>query len=694
MRQISAFVLLTVLYAFLLCGAGTFYGMLDWRQAALLHLLQWSGALGGAWLLWNRPLVDRRWGRAAILAASGLILWVMAAPLHVPQPRFAWPALLALPGACGWALIAAEILALPRNCRWAGRASAFLVLVLALWSYWAFRAGVTVRPSLPLGHHNFLAGTLVALLGPSVALLFTRRTADRALGGCSLVLGVMTLAGTSSLSGAAGAMGATLAGGLLWWRQKRRRRHHPGAFLAVFSALACVGLLIFLTPGGARIFNRAQAVLSGANESDTSLRNRIDYSRGALRGLVAERPFQGFGTGSVAVRFPLYRVQRNEPEEVGKIVTQLHCTPTHLLFEQGAIGASLALLLALLLLHRAWAAGQRDETAWPRRAGALVGLVAYLVASLGDYQMHVAALPATLGWLLGMALGAQPPPAAQARARFAPRLLALLLVGSAGAAGWRQLSIDRAHRAWDLARFQTDPVLAEPLLRRALALDPAFAFYQQTLAELLPPSAQAAEQILILRLNAAEQLPHAPLLAARAGKVLLEANRAREARDWLRLAVALEQASPIPWFFLGCAEEALGHEEEAIAAWGQALRLEPSLRQAHHFSDPERRDLLARLAECLDGSPALPPPPPTRPPVSAMLHVSHDEDPWRSTAAFVYRRQGRPGTDLEVPLGPKSLLGDPPPLLATDAARILRLPATAQQLLAARGWSLPGSDQS
>ncbi len=706
-------------FGYLVLHGGTFYGVLGWEETAFLHLLQWIGAWAGAVLLWRNGALRRRLGRAVPSLAAACVLWVALAGSRSVAPRAALPALLALPGALGWGVVACATLRERCAALMTARASAGMVLVLAIWSFIAYRQGITVRPALPLGHHNFLAGSLILLLGPAAALCWVggKRRFDRVLGGAALVVGLMTLAGTSSLSGAFGAAGAA---GIATLAVHFGRRHTDRQTRLwrwpVLGALALA--LIAFTPGGARIFDRAVAVATGG--ADLSLRNRVDYTTGALAALFDERPMRGFGAGSVALLFPRYRVQRWEPDEVGKVVTQLHCTPSHLLFEIGSPGLVLALSLAGWIWARAWRGLSRDPGGGERalRLGACAGLGGYALAALGDYQLHLAAIDALLALAVGLALGAgrsdgtRPPSTPPGRApaaaegvadpRVAARVAALVLAGCA-TLGWvRLLPIDRAHRAWDRALDATlepsDLDAAARHARRAAELDPALGFYQQGLADLLQRQGSnvSLDELARLRQDAARAQPHAPTFAARAGEAWLAAGRAAEALPWLRLAVALDQASPLTWFHLARSAEALGDRARALDHWAHALALEPALQGAELFFDPEKRALARCLAlrlyapDQVAGIEQLDPPAPWRP--QALLRTTIDDDRWRSTAAFVFRRRGLPGAALELPLS----LG--PPFgggMVAEGAELQRaaalpaLPSRAVELLERRRWELP-----
>lgn len=692
---------------YLLLYAGTFYGAIDWRGAASLHLVQLAGAFGGAWALFSRDDLGEAIGGGSLLAGTALLLWVCAAPLHAVAPRFALHSSLALPGALGWALLGVATIRSERSRIEAARGCIVATLAICVWSYVAYRQGVTVRPSLPLGHHNFLAGALVMLIGPVAALALARQSgaAERATAALALVAGLMTLAGTSSLSGVIGFGVGCAALFVQWirihgdgWRWRR------GGIKSIGLALVAGALVFSVTPGGSRVLDRAESIVSG--EGDRSLRNRLDYSRGALSGLFNERPVLGFGPGAVPALFPLYRVQRHEAEEIGKVVTQLHGTPAHLLFELGVGGVMIVLLLAATLFRGA-AARVRETQDRDRllRMGALAGLVGYAAASLGDYQLHLGAISALLALLLGIVFGGASRPACAGRtpgSRLLARSAALCLCVTGASGAIRVWAVDRAHRHWDaavgntLSREELDAAIQNTL--RAAELDPNLGFYQQSLADLLERSGAPASAgtVVPLRLSAARRAPFAPLYAARAGTALLAAERPEVAREWLRLAAALEQASPLTWFHLARADERLGDRRGALRHWSHALALEPVLQGAEEFADSTDRDLGRCLALRLYPPEAILAPGQLGRPESwrpdAVLRTTFDDDRWRSTAAFVFRRKGLPGAGGEVLIDRDCLFGGG---IVRPAARfrsvdvLPSLPSRAIELLERGEWAIP-----
>lgn len=668
----SALLLVLVTHALILFGVGTFYGPLDWRASAALSTLQWVGALVGAKILICDSAVRRRIGAPLLWFGGALVAWVLMAPVYATLPRFALPAYLGVPGALGWAIVATAVIGCsPRHRRATVLYLALAGLGLALWSYVEFRRGVTVRPALPLGHHNFLAGCLILCLGPSLALAFSSpRLVPRVVGGLAGFTMVMTLAGTSSLSATAGLFGgvacALLLGGKPLFESIRGIR--GGRTAALISAPAVILVLMVLTPGGPRIALRSMSIVSG--QGDTSLRNRGDYVRGAIRGMMHERALAGVGPGNTPVVFPAHRIQRDELEEVGKVVPQLHSTPAHVLYELGVPGLALATGMVLAM-------GWRLIGAWYRRSprrpstilglGACAGLAAYAVSCLGDFQLHVAGVPATIALVLGLGLSGTSG-VGRADPLRASRILAVLMAVVATRGGLGAFDSLRAHRAWDQANVLADQRifdLAIESAERAIALDPDLGFYQNQLGLLLLEAGRDDEtgRIAELLVEAARRTPCAPLFSLQAAEALLAEGRLEESRPFFRLGAALDLASPLPWYFWGELERRLGNERKSLLLHQRAILVDPRLIGASVYRlpefDPLRDELVQslllpaefeararRMPDWLKGRRA-----------DAILETSYDSDPWRSRSTFVFRRQGRGGGSLGVSIATTGTFG-------------------------------------
>ncbi len=66
------------------------------------------------------------------------------------------------------------------------------------------------------------------------------------------------------------------------------------------------------------------------------------------------------------------------------------------------------------------------------------------------------------------------------------------------------------------------------------------------------------------------------------GRLLISKGRRQEARDAFARAAELAPSNPVAWADLAAAEGLLGHVAEAVAAYGEALKLDPELWIAHY----------------------------------------------------------------------------------------------------------------
>lgn len=324
------------------------------------------------------------------------------------------------------------------------RAVAGVTAAVALGALlWQWRHALP-RASMPLGHHNLLAGWLVAVL-PLALLPLREKNPWRylALGAGLLALGAVLASG--SLLGAA-ALGVEAMLLLLWTRRWHR--------VMVPAALLVLGLQL---PRVAHIF-------AG---SDPSARARLTYLEAGWRGLV-ERPALGWGPG--AVPWTIAEFLRpvpgvNPPSEV---LGDLHSLPLQILYELGATGFLFTLGTAALFLRRRVGERQIAEDP-PLLAAGLIGLLGAAVTRLGGAALSVTALPMAVAVAAGAALASLPP-----RAPAGPRWPAWAYAGLSLAALLGPL---RAQALYERATRAPEPV-ALAALDQATALDPGFPLYR------------------------------------------------------------------------------------------------------------------------------------------------------------------------------------------------------------------------
>ncbi|HLX09992.1 MAG TPA: O-antigen ligase family protein, partial [Thermoanaerobaculia bacterium] len=316
---------------------------------------------------WRDPL---RLGRLWRLAPLGLWVAVAASAWLSPVPRAGLeavvllPAYLLLPGAVArcWEGDAAR--------RLGARGMAAAVALLAAWALVAERgeaasrfasddvmgaaAAVGGRPAAPglgvtlapLGHHTLLAVWLATLL-PLALLPLRERNAWRWLGAGAGALGIAAVLAGGSLAGGAALAGEALA--VAWWLASRRPAAGPPALLrgkvGAAVALAAVGLLLAASqlPRLARI----------ASRQDVSSLARAVYLRAGWQGW-RERPWLGWGPGSVPWTAAWFIVPRPGINPWGEAVGELHSLPVQLAYEIGTLGLLTALATGGAFLARRW----------------------------------------------------------------------------------------------------------------------------------------------------------------------------------------------------------------------------------------------------------------------------------------------------------------------------------------------------
>ncbi len=259
------------------------------------------------------------------------------------------------------------------------------------------------RASLPLGHHNLLAGWLV-LVFPLALAAGRFPGVSRWLATGTGAFGLVTMAATGSLLGAtAVAIQAICAA--VWWKRLRLWLI-PG--LLTFAVLTLPRLL------------------SMTRTTDPSMLARVSYLEGGWRGLL-ERPSLGWGPGAVPWTLGEFLRPVAGILPASQIVGDLHSLPLQVAYEIGAAGLLLVLAIAgIFYLRRREEMGVSDDPLQQRAA--LLGLLGGAVFALGSAPLAVPALPVTAAVVTGLALPGQRPVPRRYRLPF---LLAYLLIAAA-----------------------------------------------------------------------------------------------------------------------------------------------------------------------------------------------------------------------------------------------------------------------
>jgi len=466
------------------------------------------------------------------------------------------------------------------------------------------------RASLPLGHHNLLAGWLVLVL--PLALTAGRFPGvSRWLAIGAGATGLVTMAATGSLLGAA-AVTAQAIVGALWWKR--------------FRPWLVPGLLTLVVLALPRLLSIAQSI-------DPSARARASYLEAAWRGLLA-RPTLGWGPGAVPWTLGEFMRPVTGVHPASQVVGDLHSLPLQVAYEIGVVGMLLVLAIALVFFIRRRREIGRTTVAIPRRA-ALLGLLGGAVFALGSAPLSVPALPATAAVVAGVALQGQT--AAPSRRRM-PFLVAYLLL-----AATLLVPLDRGHFLYDEARRASSPEEGLLLIDRAQELDPDFPLYLARKAwlasEILGVSGELADQAL----EAAGMAPGLAPLWLAAGDLGRRADRSW-APTALSQAHRLDPLSPLTAFHLMMA---LGGSDEAVHLGQVAVSEEPRLAAARWWwNHPEMADRISRqivvpIPRGAESSAAEP----------MVLALTLDHTPALSFSLFAFRRSPWPGRVAPVAMG-------------------------------------------
>lgn len=320
------------------------------------------------------------------------------------------------------------------------------------------------RAAMPLGHHNLLAGYLVALL-PLVVLGLRESGWQRWLSGVAALLAVGAIAASGSLLAAVAlAVQAIL---LVLWRVGWHRLLLPTALLVLALQMP-----------------RLVAMISG---QDVSTQARLVYLDAGWEGLKL-KPWLGWGPGSVPwtlAEFLHPKPGINPPSEV---VGDLHSLPMQILYELGAIGFVFTLGTAAFFLRRRITERPSSADSAALAAG-LIGLLGAAVTRLGGASLSVTALPLTVGIAAGCALsaGARTPGADRRRSPWPIAVYVAIVALALAPVDLAELRYDQARSA--AAAGDNDGAIAE--LRAAHDLDPSFPAYSARLGGMVSGHAGA-----------------------------------------------------------------------------------------------------------------------------------------------------------------------------------------------------------
>ncbi len=436
---------------------------------------------------------------------------------------------------------------------WPATALAALGLAQALGLFQPFafeeRSAARLEVTSLAGNVGDLGAALVLPLLLSQVALFAAPTPRRR----ALALGQLALlAGALAASQTLAALGAAAAGSLALWAGLLPRRRLLPAALAL---LAAGGMVVALAaPVRERVVAKARDALSG--DANRLLTGRLDGWRAAVW-MASERPHAGVGPGAFAAAFvpaKLALLDRGAAffrEQTNPVFANAHNELLEVGAELGLPGlAALAWGGSVLLgrlRRRRWEGGDRAL------AGAALVALAVLALFHFPFRLALTGYPAALllAWVLGDPDREEPGTVSRGRARAAALGLALLFALALWPAAGR-LAASRLVRAAETRTLTAVRAGLDPAARRLL------------------------EGNVAMLDDAIRKDPAAISARVALGAQHLLLGHAESAIAAYRQALALEPRPEI-YLNLARAQRLAGRDEEARAELATALRLAPHL---------------------------------------------------------------------------------------------------------------------
>lgn len=488
------------------------------------------------------------------------------------------------------------------------------------------------RSSSTLGNPVFLAGFLVMALPPAVYLLTDGEGSGRER---AFVLAATVLIGFALVTtfSRVGWVGAVVALGFLAWFGKGRAKQVNWRAVAV--ALLAVGLVVgsigYYTRGGPGAVNLFDRVVSSTGPAQFG--ERLDTWNTAVSA-ISKRPLTGFGPGNFKFAYNRYQSRAGAVFMAGRNTMDV---PHNIFLEYGSTMGLLALVAFVVVLVGFFVSTFRFRRGGSPESAIIPALLASVTGYLLTVQLQPTVVPTTalmwsfIGVISGLA-GRRLAPYTKTRRRELPResmyalFAVMVVIGiSAGLLLAEPLVADRYAYVAE-ASADADPATAETYYREAIAwhdaapyrrrlLDISLARFKATgsptdLDVFETDAAMAtdnhpdeagfyaleAEGYLFaaergqsayyygkaapLLVRALELYPNLSEARFLLGVAYLGQKKYALAEVQLRRSVATPPILPNAWFALGRALEKQGKPRGALAAYEEALRLEPGRPQA------------------------------------------------------------------------------------------------------------------
>jgi len=423
------------------------------------------------------------------------------------------------------------------------------------------------RNTFPFGHSNYTAGLVVLALPWLAERAGTAKAWARAGWVAAIIAALVTLASTSSRGAVLAIVVVTTAFAAVGlWRARWPARHKVALLAAAAAAMAAV---VLPNP-------RLRDLALRREWSDSAVESNRQRSAMLTAGLRlgAERPWLGWGPGSVPLAYPQVRATLDGGVDN---VLQVHSTPLQLWATGGMLALGASALIGGGLLAATMARLKNGPLSSITLAAA-ASTLGYAVFALTDHQLDVpmiAAFVVANASLLACAEN-QPVPRGALGRRFALAALAVALIGAPLVALGRDLLARRAYEqaivAWE--RGRGDDVLAA--LDRATRLTPYDPFFQHHAAATLLQASESATGPARsdLRRAAAARLTaslatgvHAEFAHFNLGWLQLEFGAPTEAVRHFRAAAALVPDKGGVYFGLGLALQQNGARDAAVRAF-------------------------------------------------------------------------------------------------------------------------------